>query len=719
MDMFSRLTSLFQALETREPSLDLLESFVDHWKGITNYYIQTTDETRPVKQTDIPWRLKQMLDILVYEEREQGVEETGPCLEYLLQHKILETLSTLGKAQYPPGMIQQVLLFVGRLLVQIQKPLLHLINIYRPVQLIGLCALPDSQTEKEEAQFLLVVCSRVKQDPYALNYILEIPAKTLGPTSDQSHQRNEPSNHKTETEVPSSQSESSTYNPDQSDCSISSSSPPPANSGLLYALVQLTQSQRSRVCLKAYEGLLLLVSLQCQGTEETLAQRTQLGALLSGRLVQLYSLMPLDTLEPVDIQSWPHTPWSDQFSQAGPDHMTSFFSWLDFLDHLMKEAPQVLAVKLAEAVHHQWLSAVLKPQLMSESGVLVSTAVLSSVVRLAQSQALLDQLVLFLLGTHTHPEIPLDSHTHPLRYQLIDNCDHISDEISMVSLRLFEELLQKPHSHILTNLVLRNLETRSYVTLPPAGLEDRHTDTTDPAEDSEDLEEDPFFSDSMYLDNKLLLPALPCTSSPGPPSCRHPHTADIVNSFLALVPQEVKSSQLLQGGGDDSYLLDAQTLCKECLSLSQSWGWPEDLPPSSSSSSDFYEGHLLKVLLDRLGCILDQSYELNLQLTSVWSRLSGFNHPVLQDYLDPYTPLTPSARNHFSVLIRVIGALMQRIQQVSDVSDRLVKVRRQLLGLEQETGGQHLTLLRGVIILEEFCKELAAIAFVKLPLDQE
>lgn len=32
---------------------------------------------------------------------------------------------------------------------------------------------------------------------------------------------------------------------------------------------------------------------------------------------------------------------------------------------------------------------------------------------------------------------------------------------------------------------------------------------------------------------------------------------------------------------------------------------------------------------------------------------------------------------------------------------------------------EHLTLLRGLIILEEFCKELAAIAFVKLPLDQE
>lgn len=41
-----------------------------------------------------------MLDILVYEEKQQASSgEAGPCLEYLLQHKILETLCTLGKAE--------------------------------------------------------------------------------------------------------------------------------------------------------------------------------------------------------------------------------------------------------------------------------------------------------------------------------------------------------------------------------------------------------------------------------------------------------------------------------------------------------------------------------------------------------------------------------------------------------------------------------------------
>ncbi|XP_029915349.1 FHF complex subunit HOOK-interacting protein 2B isoform X3 [Myripristis murdjan] len=774
MEALSKLGGLLlHALETREPSVDLLESFVDHWKAITNYYIETTDESRPVRQTDIPWRLRQMLDILVYEEKQQGVEETGPCLEYLLQHKILETLCTLGKAQYPPGMSQQVLLFISKFLSQIQKPLLHLISVYRPVQkLIRLCALPGSHTEKEEAQFLLVVCSRVKQDPYVLHYVLELPdqsaARTSGSAPDQSEARKQASNHMTETDVPSNPSGSPmsslspASSPDQSECSASSpnQSESSVSSGLLFALVQLTKSQKSSVRLKACSSLLLLCSLQAGeagGTEgsagsagsggsggsagsggsggsagsagsagpgEVLAERSPLAVLLAGRLVQLHGLLPLEQLEPRELQGWQHTPWSSQFSQSssdGTDHVTNFFCWLDFLDHLMKEAPQVLAVRLAQAVHQAWLLAVLQPQLlqMAEPAVLLSTALLSAVVRLVQSAALLDQLVLFLLGPHTHTHT--HSHTHTLRERLLERCDHISDQISMASLCLVEELLQKPHEDILTILVLRNLESRSYLSLPPAGVEERPT--ADPAEENEDLEEDPFFSDSMFSDSQLLPPPLSCpaSSSASSSSSGQGSAADVVNSFLCLVPQQARSAHLLQGGGYDSYVHDAHSLVKECLSLSQSWDWPDSLPPPSSSvwgAEPFSEGSLLKVLLDRLGRILEQPYELNLQLTSILSRLSAFQHPLLQEYLlNPYISLSHCCRSPFSVLIRVIGELMQKIQLIPNLTDRLVNVRKQLLGVDNNAGLEHLTLLRGVIVLEEFCKELAAIAFVKLPLN--
>lgn len=703
METFNKLTSmLLHALETREPTVDLLDSFVDHWKSITNYYIETTDDSRPVKQTEIPWHLRQMLDILVYEEKQQAVEDTGPCLEYMLQHKLLETLCTLGKAQYPPGMSQQVLLFFSKLLAQIQKPLLELLNVYRPVQkLIHLCALPGSQTEKEEAQFLLVVCSRVKQDPHVLRYILEQPAAKT-PASDQSQHTAQASNHKTDP-LPSSQLDSSAHCPVQ------------LQGGLLSALLHLTRSQRGSVCLKAYESLLLLAG----SSGELLCAHTQLGELLAGRLRELYSLLPVESLDPAEVQSWPQTPWSSQFSRCStdprsecPDHVTNFFTWFDFLDHLMTETPQVLAVKLAQCVHQLWLVEILQPQLLHtcEQAVLVSTSVLCAVLRLVQSSSLLDQLVHFLLRTETQ--------THLLLY----HCDHISDQISMASLSLLDELLQKPHREILDVLVLRFLQTRSYLSpASAAGQEDRHPETSETCEGSEDLEEDPFFSDSLS-DSHLLPPPPPI---PPLPQCGVGASADIVNSFLCLVPVQVRSAQLVQEGGYESYVHDAHTLVTQCQALSLSWDWPLSLPPppgsaSSGEGDNFFEGHLLKVLFDRLGRILEQPYELNLQLTAVLSRLSSFSHPLLHEYLlNPYIHLSPCSRSLFSVLIRVMGELMQRIQQVSDLTDRLLDTRRHLLGLNHNTGLEHLTLLKAVIVLEEFCKELAAIAFVKLPLDDD
>ncbi|KAI5622119.1 protein FAM160B2, partial [Silurus asotus] len=729
MDMFNKLTSLFQqALETREPSVNLLDSFVEHWKGITNYYIDTTDETQPVKQTDIPWRLKQMLDILVFEEKQQEVEETGPCMEYLLQHKLLETLCTLGKAQYPPGMSQQVLLFFSKLLVQIQKPMLHVINVYRPVQkLIRLCGLPDSQTEREESQFLFSVSSRVKKDPYVLNYILEAINKSKSSVTQTTKEgQAQRCVSVAEEGAEGASGESRTEN--AASTGTQSSNEP--GTGFIQVLMHLGKSQKSRVAFRAMESVLLLTSISQADTAKLLAEQTPLCDLLSQRVCELYGAIPTK-IHLEDIFSYTIKQWRNQFSpisaeqsQSFPEqeHTDRFFYWLNYCDQLIQNAPEALAIKLAGAFHRDWLTGIVQPQLlqMSEVGVLVHTALLSLCVQHTQSPVLLHKLAHFLLGDETQREQPTDTPplTHTLRYHLIKHCDHISDEISIATLRLFEELLKKPDKHILTNLVLRNLESSSYRLPGSGGGDERPAGDSEFLVESEELEEDPFFTDSEFSGSEQLL----SLSREERKSGAHTQIAEAVNSFLCLVPQEAKTSQHVQGAGYDTYVHDALTSFKECSTVSIDWGWPETSKPSEaqSNSADFYEGHFLKVLLDRITCILEQPYELNLQVTSVLSRLAAFPHPHLHEYLlDPYITLSPGARSLFSTLVRVIGELMQRIEHIPDFTQRLVTVRKQLMGLEEETVVEHGTLLKGVIVLEEFCKELAAIAFVKLPVGDQ
>ncbi|KAM4756495.1 FHF complex subunit HOOK-interacting protein 2B isoform 1-T1 [Cyanocitta cristata] len=707
--MLSRLGALLQqAVETREPSVDLLEAFTEHWRGITGYYLEATDESIPARQTDIPWRLRQMLDILVYEEKQRPAGETGPCLEYLLQHKLLETLGTLGKAEYPPGMRQQVLLFFGRVLGQLQHPLLHYLNVHRPVQkLLQLSGdRLGSGTEKEEVQFAAVLCSKIQQDPSLLPYILE------GKNILNGRRAPEPPDNPRE--------EGSEHPPGPAASSLPAEpSPPRRDSNLVTCLVGLCRSKKSRVALKARENLLLLAGLSQEAAATCLVRGSALCQLLTGHLCDLYSAVPAGT-DPADVLAMDRASWRSQGDGAGAagfpgkESLAEFLGWLDFLDELVLGAHPLVADAITEAVEEKFFQGILQPQLlqMSELAVLGATAVLTGTVRQLRSPTLLNRLVLFLLGPHRHPETPGDT-PHPLRAQLIDRCNHLCDEISLASLRLFEELLRKPHEHVAHNLVLRNLEARAYLQSGPHAPEERGPPETDPEEDGLDLEEDPYFTDGFPDD-------FGTTKNPSPASAPSGkgQVSEVVSSFLCLVPEEAKTSSCMEEGGYDTYVHDALGMVQACRASAAPWGWPSTPQPLDSCHPGvaFYEGHFLKVLFDRMSRILDQPYSLNLQVTSVLSHLAAFPHPHLHEYLlDPYLNLAPGCRSLFSVLVRVIGDLMQRLQRVPHSRAKLLLVRQQLLGLVPGEQMDHTVLFKGVVVLEEFCKELAAIALVKGP----
>ncbi|XP_057634423.1 FHF complex subunit HOOK interacting protein 2A [Chionomys nivalis] len=757
--MFSKLTSILQhAVEALAPSLPLQEDFVYHWKAITHYYIETSDDKAPVTDTNIPSHLEQMLDILVQEENERESGETGPCMEYLLHHKILETLYTLGKADCPPGMKQQVLLFYTKLLGRIRQPLLPHINVHRPVQkLIRLCGeVLATPTENEEIQFLCIVCAKLKQDPYLVNFFLENKSKSLAskgtlsvisadvpksqdPVSADSSQCHQPQElprapgvgyTEPEEEPPHQMDELSASLDDLNVTSPpeASDSRPKQDYNLVNSLLTLTKSPDGRIAVKACEGLMLLVSLPEPAAAKCLAQSTCLCELLTGRLASLYQALP-QSVDPLDIETVEAVNWGlDSYSHKedasafpGKRALISFLSWFDYCDQLIKEAQKTAAVALAKAIHERFFIGVMEPQLMqtSEMGILTSTALLHRIVRQVTSDVLLQEMVAFILGEQREPETLSEIGRHPLRHRLIEHCDHISDEISIMTLRLFEHLLQKPNEHILYNLVLRNLEERNYTEYRPLCPEDKDAVENGLVAGAVDLEEDPLFTD-ISPDN--ILPNQEWISSPHA-SPDHPkndgktEVHKIVNSFLCLVPDEAKSSYHVEGTGYDTYLRDAHRQFRDYCAVCLRWEWPGAPKPLEKCDLEaaFFEGHFLKVLFDRMGRILDQPYDVNLQVTSVLSRLCLFPHPHTHEYLlDPYVNLASGCRSLFSVIVRVVGDLMVRIQRIQDFTPKLLLVRKRLLGLEPE--GQiidHITLLEGVIVLEEFCKELAAIAFVK------
>ncbi|KAK2853046.1 hypothetical protein Q7C36_008247 [Tachysurus vachellii] len=731
--MFSKFTSILQhAVEALAPSLPLQEDFVYHWKAITHYYIETSDDKAPVTDTNIPSHLEQMLDILIQEEGERESGETGPCMEYLLHHKILETLYTLGKADCPPGMKQQVLSFYTKLLGRIRQPLLPHINVHRPVQkLIRICGeVLAAPTENEEIQFLCIVCSKLKQDPYLIDFFLENKGKRVDdkvPGAD--GQKEDPSSPDT------GQQQSDGVACDNSSPAHGAAAALHTNHSsnsynLVSSLLNLTKSPDARVVVKACEGLMLLVSLPEPAAAKTLTESTELCELLTARLTSIYQALP-QSMDPLDIETVESVNWGldvynlkeDAAAFTGKRALISFLSWLDYCDQLIKEAQKTAAVALARAVRERFFVPVMEPQLMqtSEVGILTSTALLNRIIRQVTSDVLLQETVHFLLGEELGPETPASITQNPLRHRLIGHCDHLSDEISIMTLRLFEQLLQKPCQHILHNLVLRSIDERNYIEnkAQEEREEREHMENGQP-HDTVDLEEDPLFSD-LSPDTRLSSPDwLSCSP---PPSTEHTkpdgktEVHKIVNSFLCLVPDEAKSSYQVEGTGYDTYLRDAHRQFRDFCGICQRWDWRSSPKPIEKCNLDipFFEGHFLKVLFDRMGRILDQPYDVNLQVTSVLSKLSLLPHPHLHEYLlDPYISLAPCCRSLFSVVVRVVGDLMLRIHRIPDFNPKLLLVRKRLLGMEPEGSSiDHVTLLEGVIVLEEFCKELAAIAFVK------
>ncbi|XP_017924847.3 protein FAM160B1 isoform X2 [Manacus vitellinus] len=697
-----------------------------------------------------------MLDILVQEENERESGETGPCMEYLLHHKILETLYTLGKADCPPGMKQQVLAFYTKLLGRIRQPLLPHINVHRPVQkLIRLCGeVLATPTENEEIQFLCIVCAKLKQDPYLVNFFLENKLKAMASkesasviteemikdqdsvTTDTGQAEEMPSaagveHMEREDELPQPADDLS-FSLDELNVTSSPESStvcPNQDYNLVNSLLNLTKSPDGRIAVKACEGLMLLVSLPEPAAAKCLTQSTCLCELLTDRLATLYKALP-QSLDPLDIETVEAINWGlDSYSHKedasafpGKRALISFLSWFDYCDQLIKEAQKMTAVAMAKAVRERFFIDVMEPQLMqtSEIGILTSTALLHRIVRQVTSDVLLQELVYFILGEHRDPETLADINRHPLRHRLIEHCDHISDEISIMTLRMFEHLLQKPNEHILYNLVLRNLEERNYMEYKPLCQEDKDVVENGQIAGAVDLEEDPLFTD-LSPDNTLSaqewLSASPPVSPEHPKNDGKTEVHKIVNSFLCLVPDEAKSSYHVEGTGYDTYLRDAHRQFRDYCVICLRWEWPGS-PRSLEKcnlEASFFEGHFLKVLFERMGRILDQPYDVNLQVTSVLSKLSLFPHPHIHEYLlDPYVNLACGCKSLFSVIVRVVGDLMVRIQRIPDFTPKLLLVRKRLLGLEPEGPIiDHMTLLEGVIVLEEFCKELAAIAFVK------
>ena len=99
----------------------------------------------------------------------------------------------------------------------------------------------------------------------------------------------------------------------------------------------------------------------------------------------------------------------------------------------------------------------------NENTALSITAIVTKMISECKSNHLITQIATFMLGTETTTPETKEKSDHETRSILISRCDHISDELSITTLRLFEVLLHKTDKVVIENLIARNLSGRGYV----------------------------------------------------------------------------------------------------------------------------------------------------------------------------------------------------------------------------------------------------------------
>lgn len=661
--MWGRFTSALRtAAEALAPTRTPLEDFKHSWQSVTDFVMLANPEDRElnVENTHIPAHLTLMVEILQKEEEEY--ENAGPCMEHLLRHNILKTAVTLGQSDHPAGMMRAILRFCTQLLANIVQPLMPHVGVHAPIQrLVFACwqrnAGKPSPEDLEFVNFLCAVCGKLVDDPSLAMFF------TTGKAS----------------------------------------GPPVAKERVLTqfllpsALLSLCRHPDTTIAQRAREGLLVCLGLQPALVAQAIVEDTFVCENMAGSLAEFFLALPPRIEEATPAFAQTLAAWmSERQARLGLEHARSgrspdvqalleFLAWFQLCDEAATRANALVQSSLATCIKEKFLEASLRPRLAQP---LEATVVLcSNLLTACLTQALAPPLVFGLVRLCVDPEPAIA----PL---LLARCDDVSDEISLVTMRLLLALLSTRTEQACSALAL------AHFTSPAAELPS---------------------GSGLTLAEKLstLLPA-------------GLHSAESAALDLYLDTAISQAQQWVRGARRWTGAASSQLQCPPEPPLRTDTPWTPALLPRTpatttttttattttahtgetpSPSASTLSRDMLALLLRRLRRVGEQPHALNLVLTSLLTELFLIPSNPLHSFLAGPDGFVP-------VLEQVVGEFQGKSARVADCASQLIATRAHL---NQPLAGASMSMtsssalprfLRAVVLTEEFLKELAAVAAV-------
>ncbi|KAF8931244.1 Retinoic acid induced 16-like protein-domain-containing protein [Dissophora ornata] len=144
-----------------------LTRFNNCWTKIQSGFSTPEKRSLNVQQTDIPARLKNMVDLLVDEEsRLDDTETTGVCMEYLLKHSVLAKLVNNSEGDQPKGIMGETIRTIAGMINLLNDRFLVHNAVHKPtVKLLRTCASgtePQGERYHEDlVDLMYIICSKI------------------------------------------------------------------------------------------------------------------------------------------------------------------------------------------------------------------------------------------------------------------------------------------------------------------------------------------------------------------------------------------------------------------------------------------------------------------------------------------------------------------------------------------------------------------------------
>ncbi|RUS17204.1 Retinoic acid induced 16-like protein-domain-containing protein [Endogone sp. FLAS-F59071] len=175
MDYFSKLKKRMATPKAQPTSAAQLAKFNKCWNYVHNFFIVEDKKTSMrVSQTDIPQRLRQMVDLLVDEEGRLDDNSTGVCMEYFLKNGVLSVLVNISEGDYPLGIRGETIRTVASMINLLDDTRFLVHNaVHKPtVKLLRTCVLDERQSEmyhEDLVDLMYTICSKIHGYPALLN----------------------------------------------------------------------------------------------------------------------------------------------------------------------------------------------------------------------------------------------------------------------------------------------------------------------------------------------------------------------------------------------------------------------------------------------------------------------------------------------------------------------------------------------------------------------